>query len=121
MQGQLLVICAFIAVVCAQRGHYAGLNRPILGSRYQTETAQDQVIENGLSNFVIPAAEAPIQGGSIVNNRFNTVDNLPYPNVYQAMGPAGFGSNGFGFPNQGFYGNYQPQGRNFGNFPFRRR
>lgn len=99
---QLKSILLFFAIVGAafaspQRGHYAGVNRPILGSRYQNENTAGQ------TNFV-----APVQG-QMMDNRFNS-----YPG-YQQMPMMGFGQNygGFGYANQGF-NNFNPQAFPYG-------
>lgn len=55
----ILFLCAVVGAAVAQRGHYAGANRPITGSRYQNENT-DQ------SNLVSPAAN---QGTPLVQNQ----------------------------------------------------
>lgn len=91
MQLKFLVICAMIVAAVAQRGHYAGGNRPINGARYQ----------NGLqANFANQGGQ-----GFPIDNRLTGGDSF---SPYQQQ-PIGFGS-GFGFPN--------PGGGGFNGFPF---
>jgi hypothetical protein len=97
MQLKIFVLCVVLGVVSAQRGHYAGQSRPILGQRYQNENTATQ------SNFVTDPASPPPA------NRFNENSNSivqpqyvqPRPIAYQQ--PNVFGNFGSGFPgNQGF-------------------
>lgn len=112
----MLLICAVVGVAIAQRGHYAGNLRPILGSRYQN--AETQAVPAQSNNVApvqtqqAPAQSAPIrqQAAPIQQqaaNRFvPEVNSLQYNNDYDGFG-GGFDG---GFPNAGFH--QQGQGFN---------
>lgn len=93
MQYKIIILFAIVGLAVAQRGHYAGVNRPINGARYQ-----DNSLDAQSNNFAVP------NQGSL-DNRFSGNE---YP-IYNQQ-PYGIGS-GFGSPYQGFNGNYyqQPQ------------
>lgn len=107
MQFKVILLCAIVGLAMAQRGHYAGVNRPINGDRYQggnTGTANN----NNLA--------APSQG--FLDNRFSgsdypTYNPTNYPTYYYSQQPFNLGS-GLVSPYQGYNGNFyqQPQ------FPF---
>lgn len=59
---KVFVICAMCAIATAQRGHYAGSLKPIVGSRYQT---QDNNAAQGQQTFASPAQAAPAQASPI--------------------------------------------------------
>lgn len=105
MQFKLTILCAIVGLAVAQRGHYAGVNRAITGSRYQ-DTSLDARYQDTSLNAASNNFAAPNQG--FLDNRFSESE---YPMSQQQ--PFGFGS-GFGSPYQGFNGNFyqQPQ------FPF---
>lgn len=124
MQINFILICAVASCAVAQRGHYAGSGRPILGLRYQNlESAAASTQSNintqaapvqsntpsQVSNNIVP----PIQGS--VGNRFvpnaNRVNpnqinsnqignNLPDRNQFGEFGGE-YGGFGGGFPYHG--------------------
>lgn len=100
----MIIICAIVGLAAAQRGHYAGINRPINGARYDTASSAQANTLTG-------------QNQGFLDNRFSGGRVYPlaapvYP-VYQQPAPYGIGS-GFGSPYQGFNGHFyqHPQ------FPF---
>jgi hypothetical protein len=102
---KLMLICSIVGVALAQRGHYAGNSRPIVGSRYETN-GNNNAQAPAQSNFGQQQGSAPAQQFS--NNRFDDVQsNQGFGYQPQAFG---FGQPFFGFqqpigfaPN-GFYG-----------------
>lgn len=96
MQQTLMIICAIVGLAAAQRGHYAGVNRPINGARYDTASGAQTNTFAG-------------QNQGFLDNRFGAGEAYP---VYQPA-PYGFGS-GFGSPYQGFNGNFYQ----YPQFPF---
>lgn len=98
MQFKILLICSIVGLAMAQRGHYAGNSRPILGSRYQNSDSPAAVIPPAIpsSNNIPPVQSQPIQQG--LSSRFEPEANSVFPQ-----------NNGFGgFPNQGFQGREFP-------------
>lgn len=75
MQFGVIVICALIGFTSAQRGHYAGANRPILGTRYQN-------VDQTQSNVAQPSS-------GVVNR----IDDSPVPTFQQQPG-SGFANPG---------------------------
>lgn len=77
MQFKLLIVCSFIGLAIAQRGHYAGNSRPILGERYSGQSAGTPA----QSNFA-----APSQGSS--NVRFDDKKNDNTDQVFHQQQPS---------------------------------
>jgi hypothetical protein len=113
---KLLFICSVLGVALAQRGHYAGNSRPIVGSRYEGTNGNNgnnvntaRPVQNSLtptqSNF--PSSQGNPQ--QYVDNRYN--DNQGFGNQQQPFGFGGpvfpfqgFNQQAFPFAPNGFYG-----------------
>lgn len=130
MQLKVLLICTFVGCAVAQRGHYAGASRPILGARYQnldTDSRSSAVATNQVSNTAQPSPVSniaqPSQSSNFVapqnqgfnGNRFNGIESNRINQQYPRGNFGGFndfgGFHGFGFPphgppfgHDGFYG-----------------
>lgn len=93
MQLKIFLTFAFIGFAAAQRGHYAGANRPILGNRYQNQASPQ-------ANSVSPSQQTFDNrfGGGQQSNNFQQQPGSGFVNPGFA-GPADFQ----GFP-VGFYG-----------------
>jgi hypothetical protein len=103
MQCKLILLCVVLGVAAAQRGHYAGQSRPIIGQRYQNENTAAPAQSNFVSNPSVPAT-----------NRFDANTNTVQPQYLQQQQPFGYQQpNGFGGFGSGFPGN-----QGYPQFPF---
>ena len=89
----LLIVSVIIGLTLAQRGHYAGRMRAIVGARYQTEAAaSSQANSNGNLNAVNPLQ---LQTGSAQGqNKINTIPQQQN-SVQQEFQNQGFQLEGF--------------------------
>ena len=105
---KVLFVCSIVGVVFAQRGHYAGNSRPILGSRYQTDNgnAAQAPAQNNLTPAQNNFAPAQQNTGNRVDQGNQYGGNNDYydepafgfgpPHYpFQGFHQQGFGSNGF--------------------------
>lgn len=117
MQLKHLLICSIIiGSAFAQRGHYAGNRRPILGSRYQSEVQGGTYDRfNGDSN----ALNTPQQQNGVAQSPQKGPNTGGFNSLPQQQGGSVGGFMNQGFPNQGFQNQgFQNQGfHNHGFYP----
>ena len=81
MKLQITIFCVIFGLAAAQRGHYAGNSGPIVGSRYQNEQGQSNLVAPANNFNQAPSGNS--QNSITPENRFGGV-NPYYP------GPVGF-------------------------------